>query len=58
MNFQEKSLAFLGATPVITTATDVRKLWAVDEWAVNNKLTITDRKLAKDISAAVLNDKE
>lgn len=52
-----KIASLLGATPVITTATDVRKLWAVDEWAVNNKLTITDRKLAKDISAAVLNDK-
>ena len=47
----------IGAIPVITTATDVRKLWAVDEWAVGNKLTITDKKLAKDISAAVLDNK-
>ena len=52
-----KISALIGATPVITTATDVRKLWAVDEWAVGNKLAITDRKLAKDISAAVLDNK-
>lgn len=48
----------LKAQAVITTATDVRNLWAVDEWAVNHNLFITDRKLAKDISAAILDNKK
>lgn len=43
-----------GATAVISTATDVNSLWAVDEWAVKHGLVITDRKLAKEISAALL----
>lgn len=44
----------MGAEPVITTATDVQKKFAVDVFAKKNALQITDRKIAKKISAAVL----
>lgn len=44
----------LGAVPVITTATDVRGRFAVDVFAKKNGLILTDRRLAKEISAAVL----
>ncbi len=44
----------LGAVPVITTATDVRGRFAVDVFAEKNGLILTDRRLAKEISAAVL----
>ena len=44
----------LGATPVVTTATDLNNLFAVDVFAARNRLTITDMELAKEISAALL----
>lgn len=44
----------LGAVPVITTATDVNRLFAVDVFAVKNGLTITDRALAREISGEIL----
>ena len=47
----------LGATPVVSTATDVNGLFAVDEWAVKHGLAITDRSLAKAVSAALLEGK-
>lgn len=43
-----------GAEPVHTTATDVQKRFAVDVFAEKNGLRITDRQMAKEISAAVL----
>ena len=43
-----------GGTAVISTATDVQGLFAVDEWAVNQGLVIADRTAAKEISAALL----
>lgn len=43
-----------GAIPVITTATDVQKKFAVDVFAVKNHLLISDREKAKQISASVL----
>lgn len=43
-----------GAVPVITTATDIRKKFAVDMFAKKNGMSIPDRRLAKEISAAVL----
>lgn len=46
--------AAIGATPVITTATDVNGLFAVDEWAVNAGCRIVDASKIKHISAAVL----
>ena len=44
----------LGAEPVITTATDGRGLFAVDVFAVENGLQLSDRRIAKQISARLL----
>ncbi len=44
----------IGATPVISTATDVNGRFAVDEWAAAQSFSITDRTAAKAISAALL----
>ena len=44
----------LGAEPVVTTATDGRGLFAVDVFAAENGLQISDRRLAKQISARLL----
>ncbi|MCD8190000.1 MAG: cobalamin biosynthesis protein [Clostridiales bacterium] len=44
----------IGATPVISTATDVNGRFAVDEWAAAQGLLITNRATAKAISAALL----
>ena len=46
--------ADLQALPVITTATDIQGLFAVDVFAVKNQLIFTDRCKAKEISAAIL----
>lgn len=43
-----------GGEAVITTATDLHGVFAVDEFAKKNGLEISDRKKAKDISAALL----
>lgn len=45
----------LGACPVLTTATDVQNRFAVDVFAVKNRLILTDRKKAKRVSADLLN---
>jgi cobalt-precorrin 5A hydrolase len=44
----------IGAQPVITTATDVNNLPAIDEWAKANHLEICDLHAAKKISALLL----
>ena len=44
----------ISATPVVTTATDLNGCFAVDEWAKQNHLKLSDMKLAKEISAAIL----
>lgn len=46
--------AELGAQPVLTTATDVRGLFAVDVFATKNNLWISDMKQAKQISARLV----
>ncbi|MBR0597341.1 cobalt-precorrin 5A hydrolase [Sinanaerobacter chloroacetimidivorans] len=46
----------IGAEPVITTATDLNHKFSVDDWAKKNRLRIGDMNLAKEISAAVLNE--
>lgn len=46
----------LHAVPVITTATDVNHRFAVDVFAKNNGMTITDMRLAKEVSALILQD--
>ena len=47
----------LGATPIITTATDINGAFAVDVFAKKYNLIISSRKLAKDVSAALLDKK-
>lgn len=49
--------AITGGQAVITTATDVNSLFAVDVWARERQLAISDRALAKDVSAALLEGK-
>ena len=44
----------LGATPVITTATDVNRKFSVDTWATENGCALSDLKAAKAVSAAIL----
>ena len=48
----------LGADPVLTTATDVRGRFAVDTFAAENGLVLTDRVKAKKISADILAGQE
>ena len=44
----------IGARAVITTASDVNNLPAIDEFAAKNNLSINDMKLAKDFAARLL----
>ena len=46
--------ALIGATPVITTATDVNGKFACDAWAAEHNCAISSMPLAKDVSAAIL----
>ena len=50
----ESLAAKLGAIPVLTTATDVNGVFAVDVFAKANDLFIEDMTLAKAVSAALL----
>ena len=42
----EQTAALLNAVPVVTTASDVRGRTAIDVWAADHGLVITDRKLS------------
>lgn len=44
----------INAQPVITTATDINKVWAVDSWASENGFYIENIKNIKYISSALL----
>ena len=46
--------AALGATAVVTTATDVNGKFSVDTWATEHGCVISDMVLAKQVSAAIL----
>ncbi|MDC7286992.1 cobalt-precorrin 5A hydrolase [Blautia schinkii] len=48
----------LGAAPVITTATDLHQRFAVDVFAKENQCSIFHMKAAKEVSAALLANKE
>ena len=50
--------AVIGATPVITTATDINGLFSVDKWAKENECFIDGINMVKDISSALLDDKK
>ncbi len=43
-----------GAVPVITTASDVRRKIAIDVWAKERGLGLSDRVLAKQVAACIL----
>ena len=43
-----------GAQAAITTATDVRGVWAVDSWAKQERLTVVNPSGIKEISAGLL----
>jgi cobalt-precorrin 5A hydrolase len=47
-----------GATPVITTATDIHGVFAVDTWAVRQGLAIRNPESVKTVSAALLHGDE
>ena len=44
----------IGATPVITTATDINKKFSVDAWAARKGLVIASLSRAKAVSATIL----
>ena len=46
--------ALTGGQAAVSTATDVNGLFAVDVWARERGMAITDRVLAKEVSAALL----
>ncbi|MEY8427685.1 cobalamin biosynthesis protein [Lachnospiraceae bacterium 46-15] len=46
------------AEPIVTTATDLNRKFAVDVFAKKNECVISDMKLAKEISAALLAEEE
>lgn len=48
----------LGAAPVVTTATDLHQRFAVDVFAKENQCSIIHMKAAKEVSAALLANKE
>ncbi len=50
--------ALIGAIPIVTTATDVRDEFAVDVFAKENDLGISDMKLAKKFTAKLLAGEE
>lgn len=50
----QKLAKFLNATPVITTATDINKVFAVDVWSKKEQLHIHNIENIKYISSAVL----
>ena len=44
----------MGATPVVTTATDVNRRFSVDAWATVNGFALSSMAAAKAVSAAIL----
>ena len=53
----KKIACLLGSTPVITTASDVNSLFAVDDFARENSLSINNLSLAKDFASNFLKEK-
>lgn len=50
----EKLCKALGSIPVVTTATDVNRKFAVDVYATEQNMAISSMLLAKDVSAAIV----
>ncbi len=53
----EKLCRELGSIPVVTTATDVNRKFAVDVYATEHRLAIGSMELAKDVAAALVEGK-
>lgn len=53
-DFTKKVASYVGATPVISTATDLNQRFSVDTFAKANDLFLSDMGIAKKISARVL----
>lgn len=47
----------LGAVPVVTTATDINNLFAIDEWAKRNRMIISSLHAAKIFAAELVDGK-
>ena len=47
-----------GGTAVVSTATDVNRRFAVDQWAVRQGMVFDDREAARQISAALLEGRQ
>ncbi|MCX7913654.1 MAG: cobalamin biosynthesis protein [Thermodesulfovibrionales bacterium] len=56
--YARKLAEYLGAQPVITTASDINKLPAIDLWAKENSLEIENWDLLPSISTKFLNKKK
>lgn len=56
-DFSEQIASYIGAQAILTTATDVNHLFAVDVFAKKNRMHISDMKLAKRVSALLLEKK-
>ncbi|WP_307761386.1 cobalamin biosynthesis protein [uncultured Phascolarctobacterium sp.] len=56
--FARALAAAIKAVPIVTTATDVNSLFAVDEWAVRNKMVIADMQAAKTFAAALVDGQQ
>jgi cobalt-precorrin 5A hydrolase len=54
----KKVAEILDAEPVITTATDVHGKLAIDVWAKEHDLTVTNRQTAKEIAMRILEEKK
>ncbi|MBP6021322.1 MAG: cobalamin biosynthesis protein [Candidatus Methanomethylophilaceae archaeon] len=54
----ERIAAGIGATPVITTATDIHGRFAVDVFSTDNNMVFRGTKVAKDVSAWILDGKD
>jgi len=57
-NIARKLAAAITAQAIITTATDINGLFAVDEWAVRNNYHIGSMFAAKEFSSALVDGKE
>lgn len=51
----QRAAMILGAEAVVTTASDVQGLTAIDVWAKKHSLRLADRELAKRTAAALVN---
>lgn len=54
----EKISNLIGATPVITTATDINHVFAVDTWAKKNNLSIANPEKIVSVSSKILSGKD